>query len=232
MILAASGRPDDSNWTRSCVSRAWTLEARLPYRMRSVRGTLWADMIESGNIVTHRARPQWGFGIIGDLNPDGRVVIDFAHRGEVILAWDLAGKHIELVDVGEGPPPNEVMRTALWAFAGKPQENTEDFATVLKKYHTKAGIEESEWDPDEIVLPRPAVEVMYKCTKRRQKIEPILRLFAEGAEGFHALELLWKLHNGVVGDLRKADDNTFEGIVLSQATIEDAVPRYRLIQKG
>jgi uncharacterized protein (TIGR02996 family) len=127
--------------------------------------------------------------------------------------------------------PQRLLEGIYWSFMGKPFTVQADFDAAVGREQVEV-IWENNWNPGEIVLPHPRVAVRYMCWQGDRQLWPVLKLTSDNGEFFTAGELLFKIHNAVVKQLRKIDHHFFEGLVLEQGkdSISDEPPLYRMRQ--
>lgn len=118
--------------------------------------------------------------------------------------------------------PQEIMTDVRWAFYGGQYDTIEEFMKAVQEYHEE--LDADGWQPEEVVLACKEVTVQYAYwdEEEEDETEEDFRLTADG-DGFTAGELLFKIHNRVVGDLENEDHHFFEGLSL----YKDAAPENR-----
>jgi uncharacterized protein (TIGR02996 family) len=127
--------------------------------------------------------------------------------------------------------PQRLLDGIYWSFIGEPFATRADFDAAVGQSQV-AIIEENNWNSGEIVLAHPRVWVRYMCWESGEQRYPVLDLTSDNGEFFTAGELLFKIHNAVVRQLRKIDHHFFEGLVREQGkeSVGDEPPRYRMRQ--
>lgn len=129
--------------------------------------------------------------------------------------------------------PGFLLRNVYWAFDGDPFADIETFERAVIERMTALD-EGDEWDPTERVLPRRRVRVKYHGVIDPESCEYdedlVVELRTGEAEGFTAGELLFRLHNAVVAQLRDADHRYFEGLELLEPGGDHEPPLYELVQ--
>ncbi|OWK39197.1 hypothetical protein FRUB_06279 [Fimbriiglobus ruber] len=70
--------------------------------------------------------------------------------------------------------------------------------------------------------------MQYRCWQGKEQIEPVIMLEANNGESFTTGELLFKLHNALVEQLRKIDHHFFEGLSLAGWQPGGLMPLYQL----
>lgn len=118
--------------------------------------------------------------------------------------------------------PQEIMTTVRWAFYGGQYDTIEEFVKAVQEYHEE--LDADGWQPEEVVLTCKEVTVQYAYwdEEEEDEIEEDFKLTADG-DGFTVGELLFKIHNRVVGNLENEDHHFFEGLSL----YKDAAPENR-----
>jgi hypothetical protein len=125
--------------------------------------------------------------------------------------------------------PKWVLREVQWSFIGESFTNRARFDYEVCQYQIEIRGEDT-WRPNEIVLPCPLVRVVYMCWEGDEQIEPVVELVSDDGESFTASELLFKVHNAVVGQLRETDHHFLEGFQLHSNQAADRPPLYVLHQ--
>ena len=116
--------------------------------------------------------------------------------------------------------PQEIMTDVRWAFYGGQYDTIEEFMKAVQEYHEE--LDADGWQPKEVVLACKEVTVQYAYWDEEDETEEDFRLTAD-EDGFTAGELLFKIHNRVVGHLENEDHHFFEGLSL----YKDAAPENR-----
>lgn len=118
--------------------------------------------------------------------------------------------------------PQEIMKDVRWAFYGGQYDTIGEFVNAVQEYHEE--LDADGWQPEEVVLTCKEVTVQYAYwdEDEEDETEEDFRLTADG-DGFTAGELLFKIHNRVVGHLENEDHHFFEGLSL----YKDAAPENR-----
>jgi uncharacterized protein (TIGR02996 family) len=127
--------------------------------------------------------------------------------------------------------PQRLLEGIYWSFVGKPFAAQADFDAAVGRGQVEI-IWENNWNPGEIVLPHPRVSVRYMCWEGGRQLRPVLDLTSDNGEFFTAGELLFKIHNAVVEQLRQIDHHFFEGLVREQGegSRGEEPPLYRMRQ--
>jgi hypothetical protein len=132
--------------------------------------------------------------------------------------------------------PEHLLDETLWDFAGQPAfpSRTEFVAAVLlhhreaQEYAPDIRPEES-WRPDHIALRCPRIVVRYYCDPPGEK--PSWReteLASDDGSSFTDGELLYKLHNAIIEEVRDNGHRWFEGLEF-EGLARAGIPVYRLI---
>jgi hypothetical protein len=109
--------------------------------------------------------------------------------------------------------PKEIMTNVYWGFYGGKYDSYAQFIKEVTTYNKDFNLE---WNPDETVLAVSSVTVQYSYWGEDEddETEEDFNLVADDASGFTAGELLYKIHNKVVGRLENEDHHFFEGLTL------------------
>lgn len=108
------------------------------------------------------------------------------------------------------PHPREIMPDVLWSFDRPPFASQTEFAAAVAEYHLELS-EESEWRPEDVVLPSPAVRIEHDYNDGPENSS--VDLVADNGESFTAAELLFKVHNAFAVELSEGDHVFFEGFL-------------------
>jgi len=126
--------------------------------------------------------------------------------------------------------PVELLSDVPWSFSGQPHSSCEAFSVAIGEYLSRIG-QSGVWNPDALVLAQPKVLVTYSCWRGDEEFDPVVELTSEGVAGFTASELLFKLHNAVLGDMAETDHHFFEGLRLNSKPVGEVPPLY-IVQQG
>ncbi len=129
----------------------------------------------------------------------------------------------------DGDSPKEVLRGVYWSFIEEPFADRAAFDDKVRQYQTDIPGQDT-WQPDQIAISCPRVRVGYMCWQGDEQVEPVLELVSDNGESFTAGELLFKLHNAVVEQLRQIDHHFFEGLGLHSRQVAGTPPLYILRQ--
>lgn len=123
--------------------------------------------------------------------------------------------------------PKEIMKDVRWAFYGGQYNTVEEFMKEVQEYHEE--LDANGWQPDKVVLECKVVTIQYTYwhEEEEDETEEDFKLTADG-NGFSAGELLFKIHNRVVGHLEEEDRHFFEGLSLYNDAAPEDSPFYFL----
>lgn len=123
--------------------------------------------------------------------------------------------------------PKEIMEEVRWAFYGGQYDTVGEFVKAVQEYHEE--LDADGWQPEEVALECKEVTVQYSYwdEKEEDETEEDFRLTADG-DSFTAGELLFKIHNRVVGHLEEEDHHFFEGLSLYKDAAPENTPFYFL----
>lgn len=125
--------------------------------------------------------------------------------------------------------PDSLMRGLCWSFVGDTYQSRESFVAAVRDYERSIRQTDT-WTPERIVFRAPRIAVQYRCWDDEDQIEPTVELTSDNGEHFTAAELLHKIHNAVVAQLRDIDHHFFEGLEFSGIRESDWVAEYTLRQ--
>jgi hypothetical protein len=127
------------------------------------------------------------------------------------------------------PLPQRVMGEVYWAFTGSPFARRREFDAKVREYQI-AICGEDTWRPKAVVIPAGRIVVQYRCWEGDELLEPVVPLVADNGASFTAGEVLFKLHNAVVEQLRGIAHHFFEGLSLVNPQGPGGAPLYLLRQ--
>jgi hypothetical protein len=109
------------------------------------------------------------------------------------------------------------MEWVYWCISGEQYGDQSVFEREVTVHNAER--DRSQWRPDEVVLRVPMVfvttNVHWHLRRRNPSVEPpMLELVADDGKAFTARELLFKIHNGLLDELREMDHKYFEGLTL------------------
>jgi hypothetical protein len=121
--------------------------------------------------------------------------------------------------------PPTLLQDIAWTFRGPAFEDRTDFDVAVAEFQ----------DPDDTEVWRPG-EVILRAGRVRVSPDvhwylgdhPTIELAADNGESFTAGELLFKVHNAFVAELRQMDHKYFEGFTLSEDQEPGEPPLYDL----
>lgn len=128
--------------------------------------------------------------------------------------------------------PHTVLADIYWAFRGDTYSSLDEFENSVADYHKALNMQVN-WHPAETVIEKPRVRVSYMCWKvddqseDDDQVDMVVDLAADNGQSFSAAELLFKLHNAVVNNLRDDDHQFFEGLRLLSPE-KDTPPTYSM----
>ncbi len=125
--------------------------------------------------------------------------------------------------------PRELFGSLCWSCGKKRWESAEAFSEAVREYQI-AIREEDTWRPDEVVLKSEVVRVSFMCwnAEGTEQPEPVLELRSASPEGFTALDLFFKLCDGMAAfmtdhNMDLFDHCFFEGLSAGKS---GAIPFY------
>jgi hypothetical protein len=125
--------------------------------------------------------------------------------------------------------PKQVLRGIHWSFIGEPFLHRITFDHKVRLYQIEVSGEDT-WRPNEVVIPCPLIRIVYMCWDGDEQIEPVVELISDDGMAFTASELLYKLHNAVVCQLREINHHFLEGLELHSSQSAGKPPLYVLHQ--
>ena len=130
--------------------------------------------------------------------------------------------------------PEWILRHVAWTFAGKCYESRaefEDDVTQESLELSNLGATELEpWIPEQIVLRASVVRIAYDYWDDDEIAQSELLLHADNGESFTAAEILYKINNAVVDQLRDHDHQFFEGLWFGETNQEPGqTPLYYMV---
>jgi hypothetical protein len=125
-----------------------------------------------------------------------------------------------------GTYPPEVLWGVSWTFRGQPFTDRAAFDAAVAEFQSPE--HGSVWRPDEVVLRSARVFVSPDVHWYLTEDDPTTEIAADNGESFTAGELLFKVHNRFVGELRQMDHKYFEGFSLSGEPRPGEPPLYDL----
>ena len=110
-------------------------------------------------------------------------------------------------------PPSELLWGVSWTFRGEPFADRTEFDAAVAGYQNPDRGEV--WKPAEVCLQVARVRISPDVHWYLSDDEPVAELTADDGVAFTASELLYKVHNFFVADLRQMDHKYFEGFSLA-----------------
>jgi hypothetical protein len=124
-----------------------------------------------------------------------------------------------------GDYPRELMQDVAWSFTGPTFSSQAEFEYAVRQYQAEIFGEQT-WQAEEVVLQSPRVRVENEYEEEPE--EAVAELIADNPGGFTAGELLFKVHNAFVGQLRDGDHHFFEGFSLAEEQVANRPPLYEI----
>lgn len=121
--------------------------------------------------------------------------------------------------------PKSLMSKVAWSFTKEPYPTREAFAEAYRDYCERVFGGERPLN-EGVALPIPVVRIQYHCWRGNNDVEPVVTLTSDNPAGFPELELLYKIHNATVEDLRGMDHHFFEGLNFGNPGNEENPPLY------
>ena len=125
--------------------------------------------------------------------------------------------------------PDTVLPGLCWSFRGGTYADRDAFDRKVRQYQIDT-LEKDCWAPQTVVLPCPRVRVAFMYWQGDDQLDGLLELVSDDGAGFTALELLFKIHNAVVGPLQGDNHCFFEGLGLHSNQAAGKPPLYVLGQ--
>ena len=128
----------------------------------------------------------------------------------------------------DGPAayPPTLLQNVSWTFRGPDFADRATFDAVVAKFQDPERGEV--WRPAEVVLHAARVRVSPDVAWYLTDEHPTVELVADDGRSFTAGELLFKVHNSFVAELRQMDHKYFEGFTLSEDQEPGEPPLYDL----
>lgn len=110
--------------------------------------------------------------------------------------------------------PEEIMSDVAWSFVGEKYQTQEQFIEAVNDYNEKLGTTEG-WNPYATAIQCKEVTIQYSYwnDKEDEEDEEDFNLVST-TSAFTNAELLFGIHNVVVGKLKHEDNHFFEGLTL------------------
>lgn len=123
----------------------------------------------------------------------------------------------------------ELLRGIEWSLSGKPFASRSEFEDEVDQ-DQKRFKEHNSWRPGSVAIDLPRIHLRYKFPHEGEYEDRIIEIAADNGLSFTQGELLFKIHNAVVEDLRDADHHFFEGLTLFRPPMDEIPPMYDLCQ--
>lgn len=109
--------------------------------------------------------------------------------------------------------PTEIMNDVVWSFIGGKYETLENFIKAVNAYHVRLNVKQ--WNPYETAINDKQIGIQFSYWNEEEddEIEEYFGLTSDTIV-FSNAELLFKIHNTVVGKLKNEDNHFFEGLIL------------------
>lgn len=122
--------------------------------------------------------------------------------------------------------PAELLCDVSWTFRGEPFIDRAAFDAAVAEYQdTRRG---EEWRPNDVILHAARVRVSPDVHWYLSDDHPVAEFTADNGRSFTAGELLYKIHNRFVSDLRQMDHQYFQGLELDKYEAPGNSPLYDL----
>jgi hypothetical protein len=125
--------------------------------------------------------------------------------------------------------PKQLLRGVRWSFIGEPFADREAFSQAVCDYQIDI-VGKDTWRPEEVAISSPRIRVAYMCWQGDEQIEPVIELASDEGNSLTAGELLFKLHNAMVEQLREINHHFLEGLELHSHQSAGEPPLYVLSQ--
>lgn len=123
--------------------------------------------------------------------------------------------------------PKSLMSKIAWSITRETYATEADFDRAYRDYCERVFDRERPLN-EGVALPVATVRIQYHCWRGEREVEPVATLTSDDPAGFTELELLFKIHNATVEDLRGMDHHFFEGLSLGKAGDEENPPLFWL----
>ncbi|HAZ43728.1 MAG TPA: hypothetical protein DCZ55_04415 [Cyanobacteria bacterium UBA11371] len=121
------------------------------------------------------------------------------------------------------------MHDVYWSFFGEKYQSRSEFDAEVRQYQIEiSGIDS--WQPDEVVIQFPRIRIEYYRDEGGFEYEDFIEIESDNGEFLTGGELLFKVHNAVVEQLREINHHFFEGLNLKSIRSRDNLPVYHLCQ--
>jgi hypothetical protein len=127
--------------------------------------------------------------------------------------------------------PKLLLDQVVWILRPTHFADRDEFNAAVRDYHVRILDSDERWRPEERVLAVPKLLLCFECWEGEDQNDITLELATEDPEGWTTLDLLYAIHQQIVGHLQ-ANDGTlgdhcfFEGLSLRSADAD--VPVYDL----
>lgn len=121
--------------------------------------------------------------------------------------------------------PERLLTDLSWSLSKQRYDGAAELVTAVRAYHDELG-RECSWEPDEIVLPVPSLDLEFVALENDKLGDAAARVNTANPRGFTAAELLWRIHE-TLASYELSDKKFFEGLTRNGG---DERPTYRLHQ--
>lgn len=120
-------------------------------------------------------------------------------------------------------PPAKLLEQICWSF-NRDYETLEDFDAAVLQYQIDIKDHSNGWKPEELVLPFSSVGIRWEGLDRQacELVDKYNVIESSSAEGFTALDLLFKVHQFMVSDCKGMDHCFFEGFYFEKGPDKDS----------
>jgi hypothetical protein len=129
--------------------------------------------------------------------------------------------------------PKKLMSEVSWGFFGGKYKSLTKFIQAVTEYNHEC---DKKWNPNAVVLENQKVIIQYAYwgSVEEDVVETEFDLETNNQSGFTADELLFKIHNQIVGKLEDEDHHFFEGLTLLKTNNSNntSVPTYFINQES
>jgi hypothetical protein len=122
--------------------------------------------------------------------------------------------------------PPTLLRWVVWTISGEAYEDRSTFENEVHEFHPECNA--TNWRPAEVVLRVPRLFVTTDIHRILGLEPPMVELTADDGHAFTAGELLFKIHNALLDELRDTDHVFFEGLALVMQ-MRDEPPIYEVV---
>jgi len=121
--------------------------------------------------------------------------------------------------------PDRVLTGLSWSLSKQRYGAAAELVSAVRAYYAELG-RECSWQPDEVVLPVPSIDLEFLAVQDNGYDGAAARLNTPDPRGFTAAELLWRIHE-TLACYELSDKHFFEGLARDGG---DERPLYRVRQ--